>query len=114
MVISGLVMISESGTRLLAEHEGYFTFTPIAHGVESKLQWQSSGFAIEFEYTEGFEYEQVIPFDQLPIKTQKQVLSKKGNSDHIVIEEIFGFGTHAYEAYYFKNKEFINSIELSD
>jgi hypothetical protein len=80
--------------------------------VESKLQWQSAVFTLEFEYDEGFEYEQVIPFAELPTILQRTVLSKKLDSDHIVIEEVFGFNTHSYEAYYFKNSQLINTIEL--
>jgi uncharacterized membrane protein YfcA len=112
MVISGFVMLTQSGNKLFAQHHAYFTFVPIATGVESKLQWQQASFAIEFEYNEGLEYEQKIPFSLLPLDRQAIVNAQKGNADHIIIEEVYGFDSHSYEAYFFSKSQLIKKIDL--
>jgi len=112
MVLSGIIMLSQSTNRLFAENNGYITFFPVSEGIESKLQWQGAGFALEFKYNEGFEYELVIPFSSLPENKQAIVNSEHASADRIIIEEVFGFGKHGYEAYFYKNGKLVQSMEL--
>jgi hypothetical protein len=94
------------------QNNGALTFSPFAGGIESKLQWQNANLAIEFEYNEGLEYEHEIPFAELTPTKQKHVLSQKPDSDKIIIEEVFGIGTHSFEAYYFKNNHLVKKIDF--
>ena len=114
MVISGIVMLTQSGNRLFAQNNAYLTFAPLSKGMESKLQWQRAGFAIEFEYDEGLEYEQEIPFSELPEEKQKIVMDEKltADADQVIIEEVFGFDSHSYETYFFKKGSLIKKIEF--
>lgn len=112
MVASGISMLEQSTTNLFSQNKGYLTFAPVSNGVESKLQWQGANLSIEFEYDEGFEYEKVIPFAALPGDKKEIVTAQKGNADHIVIEEVFGFDSHSYEAYYFKDKDLVRKIDV--
>ncbi len=112
MVISGIALLSQSGSRLFAQNKGNLTFSPLTSGIESKLQWQNTNLAIEFTYDEGFEYEQKIPFSELPLAQQSEVLIRKGDADNMIIEEVFGFGKHSYEAYYFHEGKLIGKIDL--
>jgi hypothetical protein len=112
MVVSGIVMLSQSSNKLFSQNNGYVSFTPISNGIESKVQWQQAAFAIEFEYDEGFEYEQVIPFADLPADKQAVVNSQRRTADNIIIEEVFGVHSHSYEAYFFKKGHFVNKIDI--
>jgi hypothetical protein len=110
MVVSGIAMLGQSISAVFVQNNASITWTPIASGVESKLQWQNSNLAIEFEYNEGFEYEQEINLADLPGEKQAYVLDQKDNSDRIVVEEVFGIGSHSYEAYYYSNGRLTNKI----
>lgn len=112
MVLSGVVMLVQSGDTIMTQHNAYLSFSPISNGVESKIQWQRAHFAFEFEFDEGFEYEQEIPLTDVPVDKRDFVISQKGNADQIHVEEVFGFGSHSYEAYYFLNKKLIRKIDF--
>ena len=112
MVVSGIVMLAQSGNSILSQNNASLSFAPISKGLESKIQWQQAIFAIEFEYNEGFEYEQVINLSDLPADQQNFVLTNSKNADRIVVEEVFGFDKHSYEAYYFSQKNLINKIDF--
>lgn len=112
MVLSGVGILSQSTSGLLAEKKAYVTFVPISGGLESKLQWQGANLSIEFEYNEGFEYEKVIPFSDLPPDKQAIVKSQEDGAERVVIEEVFGFNSHSYEAYFFNGKNLIRKIDV--
>ena len=112
MVLSGMGVLWQSGSGLMAENKAYVTFLPISGGVESKLQWQGSNLSIEFEYDEGFEYERVIPFSDLPRDKQAIVKAQEDGVDQVVIEEVFGFDSHSYEAYFFNGKNLLRKIDI--
>jgi uncharacterized protein len=112
MVLSGFVMLSQSGSDLFTDNKGTFDTDLITKGLESKLGWQNANYALEFTYDEGFEYEQVIPITELSSQQQKQVVSNKGTSDKIVIEAVYTIGARSYEAYYFKEGKFMNKIDF--
>jgi uncharacterized membrane protein YfcA len=112
MVVSGVFMLTQSGNRLMFQNNAYVSFLPVPDGVESKVQWQKVSFAFEFAYDEGFEYEREISLAELPEDKQRFVLAHKENSDLIFLEEVFGIGTHGYEAYYFKEKKLVDKIEF--
>jgi len=112
MVLSGLVMLVQSGDTIMTTHTAYLTFLPVANGMESKLQWQKANFSIEFEYDEGLEYEQEIPLADVPAGKRDFVINQKENADQIHIEEVFGFGSHSYEAYYFRDGKLIKKIDF--
>lgn len=112
MVVSGIIMLTQSGRLIAYKNNASLSFSPISKGVESKIQWQQANFAIEFEYDEGFEYEQVINLSELPLDKQNFVLTNKKNADTIIVEEVFGLSKHSYEAYFFGNKGLVNKIDF--
>ena len=112
MVLSGFVMLSQSGTGLLTANNGTIDTDLKSKGLESKLKWQNANYALEFTYDEGFEFEQVIPITELTTDQQKMVESKKQNADKIVIEVVHEIGKKSYEAYYFNNNQLINKIDF--
>jgi uncharacterized membrane protein YfcA len=112
MVISGFVMLSQSGSDLLTANNGTVDIYFKNKGLESKLKWQNANYALEFTYDEGFEFEQVIPITELKDEQQKFVESKKQNADKIIIEAVYEIGSKSYEAYYFNNNKLINKIDF--
>jgi len=113
MVFSGVLMLSQSGTKILTDNKGTLSFHPIAEGLETKLQWQQSNFSLEFEYDEGFEFEQTVPINELTASEQHFVYSQQESSDNIVVEKVYGFGKQSYEAYYFKNRKLDHKIDFN-
>jgi uncharacterized membrane protein YfcA len=101
MVISGIFMLSQSVNLLFSQNNASLSFSPLSKGIESKLQWQNTNLALEFEYDEGLEYEQEIPLSDLSTDLQKLVMVEKAIDETVRIEEVFGFSHHSYEAYYF-------------
>ncbi len=112
MVISGFVMLSQSGSDLLTANNGNIYTNLKTKGLESKLKWQNANYALEFTYDEGFEFEQVIPITELTLDQKKVIESKKQKADKIVIEVVHTIGSTTYEAYFFKNNKLINKIDF--
>lgn len=112
MVISGFVMLSQSGSDLLIANNGNIYTNLKTEGLESKLKWQNANYALEFTYDEGFEFEQVIPITDLTHDQKKIVESKKQKADKTVIEVVRTIGSTTYEAYFFKNNKLINKIDF--
>ncbi|SFP97393.1 hypothetical protein SAMN04515674_1087 [Pseudarcicella hirudinis] len=99
MVLSGFFMLAESGNRISNAKNINLSFTPVSDGLETRMQWKSMNIAFEFTYDEGFEYEQIIPFSDLPVQKQSFVRQFSKDADHVVIEEVFGRDQHFYELY---------------
>ncbi|PKB18535.1 sulfite exporter TauE/SafE family protein [Flavobacterium sp. 5] len=112
MTLSGFVMLSQSSSDLLAANNGNLATNSKNKGIETKLKWQDSHFALEFTYNEGFEFEQLIPITDLTNEQQKIVYSKRQSADEIVIEAVYVIGSKSYEAYYFKNNQLIQKIDF--
>lgn len=112
MVFSGVLMLSQSGTKIISDNKGQLTFQPIAEGLETKLQWQQSNFSLEFEYDEGFEFEQTVPIKELTASEQHLVYSQRKTADNIVVEKVYGIGKQSYEAYFFKNSKLNHKIDF--
>ncbi len=112
MVLSGLIMLFQSGGGLMAQNHANISFSPMAKGVESKLQWQRANLALEFEYDEGLEYEQEIKLADLTPDQQQYVLAQKRKNETLRVEEVFGFGSHSWEAYYFKEEKLVRKIDF--
>ncbi|HEY9004609.1 MAG TPA: sulfite exporter TauE/SafE family protein [Ohtaekwangia sp.] len=113
MVLSGIVMLSQSGSQILSQNNVNLSFSPIAGGIESQLQWQQANISIELEYDGGFEYEQEIPLSDLSSDQQQYIASQQGNANHVRIEEVFSINSHSYEAYYFNDDKLIKKIDFN-
>jgi hypothetical protein len=112
MVISGILMLSQSGSDLLLANSGNIDTDFIEKGLESKVKWQNANYALEFTYDEGFEFEQIIPITQLTVEQQKMIGSKMQNADKIVVEVVHTIGSTYYEAYCYKENKIIIKIEF--
>lgn len=110
MVLSGVLLLSRSGSDLLTANHGSVDTALKGKGLESRIKWQNAIYEIEFSYNKGFEFEQVIPMLDLTTDQQKMVESQKGNANRIVIEIVHRIGSRSYEAYYFDNDKLINKI----
>ncbi|MEJ1241848.1 sulfite exporter TauE/SafE family protein [Chryseolinea sp. T2] len=112
MVISGLVMTFQSVNVLVEQNNASVTFSPIALGVESKIQWQNAGIAFEFQFDEGLEFEQTVSMNDVPEEVQKIILAHQGNASNIVVEEVHGLNGHSFEAYYFSDNKLLKKCEF--
>lgn len=112
MVASGFLMLSQSTKNLLVSHEGSLVIHSISKGLETKLQWQQANFALEFTYDEGFEFEQVIPLDELTKERKERVIQHEPGADKIIVEVVYSINDTSYEAYYFKDKRFIGKYDF--
>lgn len=112
MVISGFMMLSQSGTDLFTANNAFIDTDLKNKGLESKLRWQRAPFALEFTYDEGFEFEQVIPIAALNTFQQNWVPSNRKYADKIVIEVVRTFSSTTFEAYYFQNNILIYKLDF--
>jgi uncharacterized membrane protein YfcA len=112
MVLSGFIMLGQSGNNILVANKGNISANPIAEGIETKLQWQNANYSLEYSYDDGFEFEQVVPITELSQEQQQTVLDQKRDADKIITEVVYGFGKTSFEAYYFKNHRLIGQIEF--
>jgi uncharacterized membrane protein YfcA len=112
MVISGFLMLTQSGTNLFTANQAVITTNAKSKGIETILKWQNSNFALEFTYNEGFEFEQLISLTDLTESQQKLVLEKNKTADKIIIEAVYEIGSKSFEAYYLKQGKLIDKIDF--
>ncbi|PLK44935.1 sulfite exporter TauE/SafE family protein [Emticicia sp. TH156] len=112
MVVSGLVMLSQSGSDLFTTNRGALSANPMSNGIEAKLRWQNANYALEFTYDESFEFEQVIPMSDLTPGQQNLVRTRINHADKIVLEAVYGIGKQTYEAYYFNQNRLIDKFSF--
>ncbi|HQQ94509.1 MAG TPA: sulfite exporter TauE/SafE family protein [Bacteroidia bacterium] len=112
MVLSGFVLLIQSGKSVLQSNEGKLSSVLSRDGIEAKLQWQKANYTLEFSYDEGFVFEQVIPFTALSPEDQHYIKGLQADADEIVVEKVFEFGSSSYEAYFFKDHRFQRQIEF--
>lgn len=99
MVIAGMGMLLNGSANFLNQNKFALSFKPVVDGTETKLQWNKSSFAMDFEYSDGFEIEYEIDFEDLPISKRDQVRLLIAKSDSYLLEEVYSIHTHYYEAY---------------
>ncbi len=99
MVIAGIGMLLNGSANFLNQNKFALSFKPVSDGTETKIQWNKSSFAMDFEYGDGFEIEYEIDFDDLPVNKREQVKSLIANSDKSLLEEVYSFDKHYYEVY---------------
>jgi uncharacterized protein len=112
MVFSGLLLLAQSGETLFTLNKAEMRSIISTDGLETKLKWQNANYTLEFSYDEGFIFEQVIPFEELPSSKKAIVTSQKADADKIIIEVVYKIGPASYEAYFFKHGKFIRQIEF--
>lgn len=112
MVLSGFILLTKATSTLMLEKKINFTTSTKSKGLETKLKWQKTNYALEFTYDEGFEFELVTPIKDLTISQQEFVKSKHKNADKIVIEAVYTINELSYEAYYFKDNRLIDKIDF--
>jgi hypothetical protein len=115
MVLSGFVMLFQSGADVMSMNKGYIPSKLASKGIESKVQWQNSNLSLEYTYNhedEELSYEQVIPITDMTTDRQDYVLSQKGNADKIVVEAVYEKDSKSYEAYFYENHRLVRKIEF--
>lgn len=111
MVLSGIMMLVQSGQDLFTEKPFSADRNLIAHNPKWKMQ--QANLELEFSYDEGFELEKVIPFSELSVAQQDFVKNKLPQADQIVIEAVYAVNRKpSFEAYYFENQKLIDKIDF--
>lgn len=103
MVLSGFVMLFQSGTALISG-------TNKVSGTELTAH---TGYELEFAFDEGFEFERIIPFSELSPEQQQLVRNKRIDADKIVIEVVYAVNKKSFEAYYFTDDKLIHKIDFT-
>ena len=112
MGLSGIFMLLQSSRSIMNVNQGHLSSQIVSKGIETKLQWQNANFTLEFTYDEGFEFEQVIPIEELNPAEITWVQSKHPEADQIIIEKVHTIGEQYFEAYYFQQHQLIEKIEF--
>ena len=112
MVISGLIMLTQSTTGLLTANNGSLAANVTRQGLRAILKWQDANFSLEFTYDDGFEFAQIIPLSELSAEQQKLVYSKFPKADMVIVEEVYSVGKNVFEAEYYANNQFIGKYDF--
>jgi uncharacterized membrane protein YfcA len=107
MVTSGIFMLVSAGAALYNERQFRFSVYQMDQGMETKMRWKQSNFALEFEYNEGVEMERTISFPDLPVRLQKIVKPLISNADRVVLEEVHAINKHYYEVYLYQDGKLV-------
>lgn len=104
MVISGVIMLVGFVTKARKEENAQFYTSLAKQGFNSHLTWSEDNYTIEFRWDEGFEFEKVIPFSELPADKQQYLNSVSIPHKCQVIEVVKSFEGTSYEAYFLDEK----------
>lgn len=99
MVTSGLFMCSSASAVIAERHQLAFNTTGSRHGFQSRLDWRDARMTLEFKFKDGFEFEQIIAWQELPLDRQAQALWWVQPNDDVVVEEVRTLGQRSYEVY---------------
>ena len=82
-------------------------------GFRSHLTWSEDNYTIEFKWSEGFEFEKVITYDQLPEDKRSFVDSLSVQYKHRVFEVVKSFKGTSYEVYFLdENGKLIKKLDF--
>ncbi|MDO4230132.1 MAG: sulfite exporter TauE/SafE family protein [Capnocytophaga sp.] len=113
MVISGFIMLFGFVNKAQTENNAKFYTNLTKQGFNSHLTWAEDNYTIEFGWDEGFEFEKVIEYKDLPIEKQKQVDLHTIPHHYRIFEVVYSVGDTSYEVYYLdKNKKLIEKINF--
>lgn len=110
MTISGGYILYQAIPDIYSINDGSLRTDFYDNSMELKLEWKKQIYSFEFTYNEGFEFEQIIPMNQLSNEQIDIVNKNSGSSDTILIEVVYSIKGKSYEAYYFQKNELIDKI----
>lgn len=99
MVASGVFMCSSAGAVIAQRHPLAVHASGSRQGFDGRLDWRDARLALEFKYKEGFEFEQVIAWNELPACRQARALWWVQPGDEVVVEEVRTLRGRSYELY---------------
>ncbi len=114
MVISGLTLFGDSLGRLVEQDRIHFSYAPIVHGVDGKLQWRDSALAVEIVYDEGVEVELGIPLSALNAVQRRLVDASAPEGSTPFAEAVYELGRRYYEVYYVVDGRAVEQIAFDD
>ncbi len=112
MVLSGLLMLIQ-GSRSLAREKKFTISSKLqSKNLETKIQWQNLDYAMEFNFDEGFEFEQVIPVASLSPSQQQFIRTRNLNNYRVVIEAVYSIHQKSYEAYLYDRELLVDKFDF--
>lgn len=105
MVVSGVFMCANASAVLADRHQLALSSTGSRQGFQTRLDWADARLTLEFKYKEGFEFEQVINFSELPPDRQRRAMAWIANADRVVVEEVRTWRTRSYEVYVYRGEQ---------
>ncbi|AQW93048.1 sulfite exporter TauE/SafE family protein [Elizabethkingia anophelis] len=113
MVISGIIMLIGFFTKAQKDENASLYTTWERKGFRSHLTWSEDNYTIEFKWSEGFEFEKVITYDQLPEDKRSFVDSLSVQYKHRVFEVVKSFKGTSYEVYFLdENGKLIKKLDF--
>lgn len=113
MVISGLMMLGQAGKGFIDEKHMHISAVVRERNLETKIQWQNAGYAMEFNFDEGFEFEQIVPLKSLSPEQKQFIRSKNEAGYRVVIEQVYTIRTSFFEAYLYDGDTLITKFDFN-
>lgn len=111
MVVAGVSIFAKSSRHLAQQEHFQWALVNDKESWESRWMWKNSSLALEWDWQEGLELEYAIPFHQLPIHVQQQIIASQIKP--LLIEEVHSLSGKSYEVYYATGST-INSKEYEE
>jgi uncharacterized protein len=104
MVISGIMLLNSAIIHIRLAHQPELRLNILADELEAGFSWNSLAYALEFNYGEGLEFEQVIPLSALSAEQRHFVESRQAGAAQIVVEQVDSLSSRSYEAHYYDDQ----------
>ncbi|RBL92404.1 sulfite exporter TauE/SafE family protein [Chitinophaga flava] len=112
MVLSGVVMLFQSVSAFAHDNQVNLSTSVDSNGVQAKIKWQKRGYAFEYKYDEGYEFERIIPFEKLTEEQKSYILERNKIADKIIVEEVYHKDGKSFEANYFYGNNQVDKINF--
>ncbi|NBS15785.1 MAG: sulfite exporter TauE/SafE family protein [Gammaproteobacteria bacterium] len=114
MVLVGVVMLNGAVLHIRSSVDPSLKLNHLAEDFEATLTWNKLIYSLEFNYGEGFEFEQVVPLASLSLEQQEQLSLIGQNYDHILLEKVTSLSGEHYEANIFgPDQKLIKTVEIN-
>jgi uncharacterized membrane protein YfcA len=112
MIVSGLMLLTDSLSRVVREDRIAFDARPLVSGVDASLHWRDTSLAIEIKYDDGIELEVGADVNDLSPAQQALVANCNPGGALVAVEEVYALHGKSFEAYYLREGRLVHKIDF--
>jgi uncharacterized membrane protein YfcA len=114
MLVSGVALAAGAVTRVAAQERMGLDLQPVLSGVEARVRWRDSSLSLEMEWDGGVEVELSVDPSALSPELRHVVATHNPGGLDVLVESVYSTEGHYFEAYYLRDGQVEEKLELDD